>query len=184
MDKTSTRWGRAKTQIFNKVRAAGRITSYVIYACLIAVTYGYVTYPTMYALFEEGLVLEAYIYNFLTIVFWLLLEKLSRRMMALRKRLSKNLFTKIVRAILFPKIGFVSIKSGLYLFYIYVLIQAKVLQFDLAIGVSESFERYIIAMEYGLVMLVAADMAIKQLSVDHERIREMDEAERPKDSQQ
>ena len=96
MNETSTRWGRVKTQIFNKVRAAGRITSYVLYACLIAVTYGYVTYPTMYALFEEGYVLEAYVYNLLTIVFWLLLEKLTRRMMALRKRLSKTLFTKIV----------------------------------------------------------------------------------------
>ena len=180
-----------RKRIFNKIKALGRAGRslrsllahaargilYAAYACFLAIAYGYTTYPTMYALFEDGYVLEAYVFNLFTIIFWLLLEKLTSRLMTLRKWLSKNLFTKIIRAILVPKIGLVSIKSGLYLFYIYVLLQAKVLQLDPPPDITDSFTRYIMAMEYGIVMLVAADMFIKQFVIDRGRIREMDIAE-------
>ena len=177
MNEMSVKMASVGKFILNKLKALGRTILYAMYAIFIAIVYGWVTYPTMYAMFEEGYILEAYVYNMLTIVFWLMLEKLTHRLVFLRKWLSRNLFTKVIRAMLFPKYAFVSIKSGLYLFYIYVLIQAKVLQFDLP-GATDTFGRYIMAMEYGLVMLVAADMFIKQFAKDRDRIEAMDVSER------
>ena len=168
-----------KKLIIGKLRVVGGVILYGSYAVLLAITYGYITYPTMYALFEKGHVFEAYIFNLMTIVIWLLLDKFACRLMALRKLLSRNMFTKVVRAVLLPKFGLVSVKSGLYLFYIYVLIQAQVLQLEPSLAISDSFNKYIVVMEYGIIMLVAVDMFLKQFVTDCGRIREMENAERP-----
>ena len=163
----------------NKLKATGRFVLYCLCACLLAIMYGYVTYPTMYELIVEGYIFAAYLANLSTILFLLLFDKLimSRfvmdKIIVLRKLLSRNLFTKIVRACLLPKVGIMSFKSGLYLFYIFVLLLAKAIQSGIAINVSDSFYQYIVTMEYSLVMVVAIDMFIKQIITDHERIKEM-----------
>ena len=122
-------------------------------------------------------ILEAYVFNMIVLVFLLLTEKLTDKLMVLRIYLARNKFTRIVRAIFLPKIGLVSFKSGLYLFYLFVLIYSKVLQLDPSLEVSSSFEIYVVSMEYGLVLLIAADMFIKQLFIDNKRIEDIKEKE-------
>ena len=173
-----------KELILGKLKAVGRFVLYGFVACFLAVSYGYVTYPPMYALIVEGHVFQAYLFNLWTIMIFLLFDKMimskfiMSKIISLRVLLSKNLLTKIIRACLLPKVGLMSFKSGLYLFYIYVLLMAKLVQSGTIVNVSDSFELYIITMEYGLVMLVAVDMFIKQIITDHGRIKDMGDMER------
>ena len=177
-----------KNMILSKLRAVGRFVLYCFVACFLAVSYGYLTYPPMYELIAEGHVFVAYLFNLWVIMFLLLLDKIvmSRfvmsKIISLRILLSKNLLTKIIRACLLPKVGLMSFKSGLYLFYIYVLLMAKLIQSGTIVNVSDSFEQYILTMEYGLVMLVAVDMVIKQIITDHGRIKDMGDMERVRDN--
>ena len=162
----------------SKIRVIGKHILSGLAACIMAAAYGYFTYPSIYALIEEGRILEANVTNLSYIVMLLLFDKMlyrfTNQFLALRKLLSKNLFTKMVRAMLLPKIGLISIKSGLYVFYIFVLVQSKAMQVSPTLVFSSSFEQYIITMEYGLVMLLAADTLIKQLATDQGRIREIE----------
>ena len=173
-----------KKILLKKTKVLCRFTIYGFCASVLAVMYGYITYPLIYTLLDAGRIFEAYAYSLVVIVVLLLFDKalmckfMMHRLIALRKLLSKNLLTKIIRTFLLPKVGLVSVKSGLYLFYIFVLIQAKVLQLDTPFFISDSFGQYIVTMEYGLVLLVAADMFIKQLGTDHRRIQEMNAMER------
>ena len=72
---------------------------------------------------------------------------------------------------------FVSFKASLYLFYLFALTASR-LMLLLDIGEIEtaySFRNYLLSIEYGLILLVAADKFIDQFIKDKKQMRELAE---------
>ena len=64
-----------------------------------------------------------------------------------------------------------SLKTSLYLFYIFSLIFSQMLTMDAPIEVSENIRGYFQSVSYGVVLLFALDNFIGYLTSDDERIR-------------
>jgi len=171
--------GRATMQkIRHILKMTGRYTAFTLYALLIAASYGYTAFIGIYPLIEAGLIFEAYLVNLVMMVFMLIFYKLIAKLLFLRKVLSKNTFTKILRAVIVPKIAFMSFKAGLYLFNIFVLIASKVIQLNPYAYHLDGFALYLVSMEYSLILLMSIDIFIKQIGADSRKIAEIDAAEK------
>ncbi|MCL2753266.1 MAG: hypothetical protein FWE44_03860 [Defluviitaleaceae bacterium] len=170
--------------VLNKAKQTGRIILYGLFAAIWAYLYYWMTFSYMYEMVEQGLVLEAYLYNLFAIMIVLFFDWLVKKFMFARKYLSKNIFTRIVRFLVLPKSGLVSFKSGLYLFYVFMLLYSMLLTHSPYLEPTTTFEQYVVAMEYGIIILLAIDMFIKQLSSDNNRILELEESERMYDEKQ
>ena len=148
---------------------------YVFYAFVMAAIFGIATYFILYPLISDGRMLTAHILNFLLIVVTLLADKIEHNMMLKKKSKSnQNKIVSIIRTVLSPRMGHISFKTSLYLFYFFTLILSVALRLDNFIEVTDNFRDYIFTLEYGVMFLIAADMFIKHLIIDSKYIREMD----------
>jgi len=68
--------------------------------------------------------------------------------------------------------SFVSFKTVLYVFYVFILIVSQVIDFNPAL-VGEDLGNFIIANRYSILLLIAFDMIIGQFSKDKERMEEI-----------
>ena len=147
---------------------------YVFNAFIMAAIYGVATYLIIYPIIVSGHILTAHVINFLLIIVTLLADKIEQKMMLKRKNNSKqNKFTLVLRSVLSPRIGNISFKTSLYLFYFATLIMSVVLRVDNVVKVTEYFRIYVFTLEYGVMFLIAADMFIKHLVIDSKHIRDM-----------
>lgn len=148
---------------------------YIFYAFVMAAFYGLTTYLIVYPLIADGHILFAHALNFLLIVTSLLADKAEQHFMLRRKNKTRqNKFTSVLRALFSPRVGRISFKTSLYLFYFCILILSVVLRVDDVIDVTENFQNYILTLEYGVMFLLAVDMFIKHLIIDSKHIRDMD----------
>jgi len=134
-----------------------------------AVTYGMVTYFGIFARGTDGFMLRTYIWNLVLIVLVLLTDRvyLSKLKKNAEKRKAANKKTRVLH--------FISFKASLYLFYMFALIASRLmLILDPAeMAVLYNFREYILSIEYGLILLVAADKFIDQFAKDKKQMIEM-----------
>ena len=70
--------------------------------------------------------------------------------------------------------SFISFKTALYLFYIFILIFSQVLTFDPSLA-NEKITDFIKANNYSILVLLALDYLIIQFSTDREKMNEVSE---------
>jgi len=117
--------------------------------------------------------LIAYLSNGFAILAAIIHDKL--RMGHIRKK-KKNPFGGKVLSMLFDyvvleKYNLTSIKSSLYLFYIFALVSSHILMVNPHIEVSESVRNYFTTVGYGLLLLVAIDKFTDRLVKDDKEIK-------------
>ena len=156
-------------------KTALNYVTYSFYAVVIAVIYMLITYFGIFARGTEGYALRTYIWNLVLIVLVLTFE---------RKYLAKVKKNAEKRKLKNKKNGafyFVSFKASLYLFYMFALIASRMM---LLIDFAElgrnaealhSFSVYLLSIEYGLILLVAADKFIDQFVKDKKQMAEIAE---------
>ena len=137
-----------------------RGVDYIIWA-------GFFGLLTYWYWFSSPNMLTAYIWNVIGISIALIIDKVRVRRIykkiescvddASRTKLSKK------------DVG--SLKTSLYLFYIFALIFSQILAMGASIGVSENIWGYFQSVSYGVVLLFAMDNLFGYLISDDERIR-------------
>jgi len=144
---------------------------YTLYAVIMAAIYGLITYFGIFARGTEGFALRTYIWNLVLITLVLLVDRqyLSKLKKNAEKRKAANRKSKVLH--------FVSFKASLYLFYMFALTTSRLmLLLDFGeIEVDYSFRNYLLSIEYGLILLVAADKFIDQFIKDKKQMRELAE---------
>ena len=144
---------------------------YTLYAVIMAASYGLLTYFGIFARGAEGFALRTYIWNLVLITLVLLIDRLylAKLKNNAEKRKAENRKSKVLH--------FVSFKASLYLFYLFALTVSR-LMLLLDVGEIEaaySFRNYLLSIEYGLILLVAADKFIDQFIKDKKQMRELAE---------
>ncbi|MCL2379161.1 MAG: hypothetical protein FWC77_08580 [Defluviitaleaceae bacterium] len=144
---------------------------YTFYAITMATVYGVVTYFGIFARGTEGFALRTYIWNLVLITLVLLVDRLY---LAKLKKNAKKRQTATVKS---KVMHFVSFKASLYLFYMFALTASRLmLLLDTGeIVPDDSFRSYLLSIEYGLILLVAADKFISQFIKDKKQMRELAE---------
>jgi len=142
---------------------------YALYALIMAAIYGLITYFGVFARGTEGFALRTYIWNLVLITLVLLIDRLY--LAKLKKKSAKkkrpNQKSKVLH--------FISFKASLYLFYMFALTTSRlILLLDVAdMGAFYNFRSYLLSIEYGLILLVAADKFIDQFIKDKKHMREI-----------
>jgi len=142
---------------------------YAIYAIIMAAAYGLLTYFGIFARGADGFALRTYIWNLVLIALVLLVDKiyLANLKKSAEKRKALNRKSKVLH--------FISFKASLYLFYMFALTASRLLLLlDVAqAGAFYHFRSYLLSIEYGLILLVAADKFIDQFVKDKKHMREI-----------
>ena len=112
--------------------------------------------------------LWAYILNGITIVFVTVEDKVKRYLLYKRKKepFKNKTLTTIFDYLILEKYHTASMKSSLYLFYIFALVVSQVLIIHPYIEASESLRSYFTTVGFGLVLLVAVDKFLAQFMKD------------------
>lgn len=136
----------------------------ILLVIITAVLYGLFSFHVIYQQMAGERLLQSYILNVVFIVVGLLGDRFLRNFVAkLQKQGAKSRIGKFFRrAVYVLDFELMSLKSALYLYYIWALIFSKVLILDPDINVSYYFRAYFIFVEYGLALLVAFDKFIDQ----------------------
>jgi len=119
----------------------------------------------------EGFALRTYIWNLVLITVVLLVDRiyLAKLKKNAAKRKTKSKKTRVLH--------FVSFKASLYLFYMFALTASRlILLLDFPeVEADYSFRNYLLSIEYGLILLVAADKFIDQFIKDKKQLRQLAE---------
>ena len=67
-----------------------------------------------------------------------------------------------------------SLKTSLYLFYIFALMASQILAMDIGIEVSENVRGYFQSVGYGVVLLFAIDKFMEHIISDNERVKKFE----------
>jgi len=142
---------------------------YALYAIIMAAIYGLITYFGIFARGTDGFALRIYIWNLALITLVLLIDRLY--LAKLKKKTTKKETPRQKRKVL----HFISFKAPLYLFYMFALTASRLmLLLDFAeVGAFYNFRIYLLSIEYGLILLVAADKFIDQFVKDKKHMREI-----------
>ena len=144
------------------------IVIYLIYAMFPAATYGLFAYFVIYRGLASENMLYSYLWNILFIIVLIGVDKFVNDIL-----LSKEfVITKknYIIAVIIHAISFISFKTSLYLFYIFVLIISRVS--ILAPGsIPSEFQSFVLSVEYCLILLVVFDKLLQFLSKDSVRIK-------------
>ena len=152
---------------------AKRLFFHIIEAVGITVFYGLFSYFVVYRLLADEVMLYAYLWNIGIIFTLLFIEKttdvivFSEDFLEFRKSAPGRVFTKI-----FYFLGYVSFRTELYLFYIFVLIGSRVSILEPAL-ISNNVQRFLFSVEYCLIVLIVFDKFIEQLFKDDKRVRKI-----------
>jgi len=148
---------------------------YTLYAIIMAIVYGLFTYFGVFARGTDGFALRTYIWNLVLVTVVLLVDRLylAKLKRNAEKRESANRKARILH--------FVSFKASLYLFYLFALTSSRLLlllDFEALRWEVEAlyhFRSYLLSIEYGLILLVAADKFIDQFIKDKKQMVELAE---------
>ncbi|MCL2678642.1 MAG: hypothetical protein FWE85_06285 [Clostridiales bacterium] len=156
-----------------------KIIKRVLYAVLSNVLYGFLVY-CLYIWLVGYSPLYVYLGNLALIIVFLLWDEgflrsfRSKKLVAQLKKELKNerAKEKYYRYVQFLFDGFVSFKTMLYLFYIFILVFSQIIDFYPAL-INEGLANFIFANRYSILLLIALDQLIGQFSQDRARIREI-----------
>ena len=103
--------------------------------------------------------------NFALIVFFLVLEKVENSLVFKLKASEQKSKPSFYKKILIAYLGGISFKTALYLFYIFILVCSGINAVEPGFF-GEVFKDYLLTVEYGILVLVAADSFLNQLFKD------------------
>ena len=144
---------------------------YSLYAIIMAAIYGLFTYFGIFARGTEGFALRTYIWNLILIVIVLIVDKVYI------SKLRKSADYKKPSVKPSKVLHFISFKASLYLFYMFAVTASRLM---LLLDIAETeaffnFRTYVLSIEYGLILLVAADKFIDQFVKDKKLMKEVAE---------
>ena len=158
----------------NKLR---RISKYILYFVGSNAIYGVIVY-TVFTWLSGFSLLYAYLGNLTMIFLGLLMDEYNLRMLQSRKLVKKikevKDSEKNYRLIQRIMDSFVSFKTALYLFYIFILIFSQIIDFHQAL-VSENIRNFIRTNDYSILFLLAFDTLIARFVKDRERMKKISE---------
>ena len=148
----------------DKVKLAAALEA-IVFAAL----YGLITYFVIYIKLANGYGLAAYIYNLIFIIAILILDKIIDTRIRKEGFFDPNdtKFHRYIHNFIFA-LHLVSFKTGLYLFYIIMLILSRIS--ILAPYVVDRYDiSFIYSVEYGILLLIPLDKFIELLTKDDKR---------------
>ena len=158
----------------NKIRQIGNHLLYVLWSNVI---YGLIVYHVFILLARHSL-LYAYLGNLVLIILGLLIDAYTIKMLQSKKFIQQLKEEKgaeknyrVVKRIID---NFVSFKTALYMFYVFILIFSQIIVFDPTL-VGENISNFILANNYSILFLIAFDMLIKQFSEDKRKMKAISE---------
>jgi hypothetical protein len=156
-----------------------KINKYLIYDILGTLAYGLILYFGFTWLAGFAL-LYAYLWNFALIIFAVALDKYFDTILKSDKMLMlmKEKYGSEKTALMLTG-GFLSFKTLIYLFYLFILIASQIIDFNPAL-IGENLVNFIHANNYSILFLLAFDTVIGQFSRDRERMKKI--AEKLKES--
>ena len=160
--------------MLSKIR---QISNYLLFTLLFIAIYGSVLYFPFKWLSAYSH-LYAFLGNFALIVIILAADELTLKMlqseefvMQMRKKKDTE---KIYHSLQKVFGNIISFKTGLYLFYVLILIGSLIIELDPTL-VGENLGDFIHANNYSILLLIALDMLIGQFSKDRERMKKIPE---------
>ena len=144
------------------------IITYLVYSIFSATVYGIFAFFVIYRGLAGEVMMNAYLWNILFIIGFLVLDKFVNDVL-----LSKELVItkKIYLAMtLVHTVTFISYKTTLYLFYIFVLIASRVSLLSPEL-VADDFRNFVLSIEYCLILVVVFDKFIEYLIKEDVRIK-------------
>lgn len=145
-----------------------QVNKYFIYDILGTVIYGLILYFGFTWLSRLSLV-YGYLWNFALVILTTLFDRYSIKNMQSDKMvmmmIEKYGIEKTKRMMTG---GFITFKTLLYFFYIFILIASQVIKFNPTL-ISENLVNFILANDYSILFLLAFDTLIVQFSKDKER---------------
>jgi len=128
---------------------------------------GWLGLITYWYWFISPTMLVAYMWNIAGISVALIIDKV--RVARIYKKIEACKDDKARAKLAKKDVG--SLKTSLYLFYIFALIFSQIIALDAPIYVSENMRGYFSSVSYGVVLLFAIDTFFGYLIGDHERIK-------------
>jgi len=131
--------------------------------------FGLLTYWYWFA--AGGDMVTVYILNITGISIALLIDKITIRRIYKKAEASsdKKALSKLMKK------NMSSLRTSLYLFYIFVLIFSQLLEMGASIEVSENIKDYLDSVKYGVIVLFALDSFFGYLISDDERKRKFED---------
>ena len=154
----------------NKIKQIGKYALFVIWTNAI---YGLMLYYVFIWLSGYSLI-YAYFGNLLLIVFGLATDEYMQKKLQSDKfimQLKQDNNEKDYRTVRLIVDNFVSFKTSLYLFYIFILIASQIINIDPSL-MSDNIRNFISTNDYSILFLIALDMLIKQFSNDRKKMKE------------
>jgi hypothetical protein len=149
-----------------------RINKYLVIDILGAAIYGAILFFG-FTLIAGFSLLLAYLWNFLLIILALVFDGLANRVMQSDDsiRLLKDKYGAD-KAYLMLTGGFLSFKTLIYLFYLFILVASQIIDFNPTL-VSKNLVDFINANNYSILFLLAFDTVIKQFIKDKEKAKKL-----------
>ena len=144
-----------------------QIFTYIACSMFSAAVYGVFAYFVLYKTLAGGIMLNMYLWNIGFIILILVLDKLINDVLLSNDFVinKNNYFT----VILVHTVSFISYKTTLYLFYTFILIVSSISALKPDI-ISAYLRSFALSIEYCLVLVVAFDNFIGNLTKDNRRI--------------
>jgi|GEM_PF-542994 len=150
------------------------LTIYFLSSCLFAVIYGLISYFGIYRGFAQENALLTYFLNLVFIVIGLILDHIS-----MKYAYSKNPYLtedsikqmSALTKILYQS-ALISFRTSLYAFYMIALILSRVTILEPNL-IPFQLGNFLTSVEYGLILLIAADKLQEQLIKDEKRIEKI-----------
>lgn len=141
-----------------------------------ALSFWLLTHAFIWDFIANENMLVAYVANILCILGVTLHDNFRRSYARSRRNPFKNKWLAFAfDYFLVEKHDLTSMKSSLYLFYIFALVTSHVLMLNPEMDVSESTRNYFTNIGYGLILLVAADKFLGQFRRDDKFIQEFEQ---------
>ena len=152
-----------------------KVVNYILYILWTNIIYGLILYWSYTWLAGYSLIL-AYFGNLALIVLGLALDELILKMYQSEKfvmELKKDMDAeKGYRLVQWLMDNFVSFKTVLYLFYLFILIASQIIDSNPAL-LGEGLRSFILANSYSILLLIAFDVLIGQFSKDREKMQKI-----------
>ena len=160
----------------SKLKTIGAYLLRGLFTVIGAIAFGIMTFYVFWELTGEDKLL-AYILNGALIVYVIVEDKVRLHLLYKRKKapFKNRTLTTLFDHIILSKYDKVSIKSSLYLFYIFALVSSHMLILNPYLDVSESIRSYFTTVAYGLVIMMAVDKFAGQFVKDDKRIKTYEE---------
>jgi hypothetical protein len=147
---------------------------YGLEAIIATIIYGLFSYFVVFRILANEVMLYAYIWNIIFMLLFLGLER-APDLIVLSKGFSESKISRKLTKLLWLKlylIDYISFKTTLYLFYLFILIMARISILDPSLF-SDNIRDFLFSIEYCLILLIVFDKLIDQVFKDEKRAKKI-----------